>query len=89
MLSETGWMRVRLVASSDFAIVRLVARVYMTVLFSVTRIGKSAIAALEFASERLLSCEKVKNAIIAFSIIISSGISRLEPIWPKSVNNSK
>ena len=87
MLSETGWMRVRLVASSDFAIVRLVARVYMTVLFSVTRIGKSAIAALEFASERLLSCEKVKNAIIA--IIISSGISRLEPIWPKSVNNSK
>ena len=57
MFSKTRGMSVRLITSSNFAIVGLVTCVYMTVFFPVTRIGKSSIASLKFASEWFLSCK--------------------------------
>ena len=61
MFSKTRGMSVRLITSSNFAIVGLVTRVYMTVFFPVTRIGKSSIASLKFAAEWFLSCKKKKK----------------------------
>lgn len=49
-------MSVRLVTPTHFAIVRFVGCVNMTMLFSITRIGKPPIASFEVTFERLLTC---------------------------------
>jgi len=51
-------MRVRLVTSFDAAIIRLVGRVHVAVLLAVAGVGESPVAALKFALERLLTCER-------------------------------
>lgn len=55
MFPKTGWMSVWLVAPFDFAVVRLIRSVDMTMFLSVAGIGESAIAAFEFAFERFLT----------------------------------
>lgn len=66
-------MRVALVAAAHLAIVGLVAGVDMRVLFPVRAVGEPAIATLEFALERLLSCELVGKT----EWVVSQSISRL------------
>ena len=55
MFSKTGWVGIRLVASPDFAVIRFVTSVNMTVLFSVTRIGKPSVTSFKFATKRFFS----------------------------------
>ena len=49
-------MRVGLVASADFAVVRFVRRVDVGVLLPVRRVGEPPIAAVKLAFEGLLAC---------------------------------
>ena len=67
MFLKTRGMSVRLITSSNFAIVGLVTRVYMTVFFPVTRIGKSSIASLKFAAEWFLSCKKTIETLLSWT----------------------
>lgn len=54
-------MRVALVATVDFAVVRLVARVDVRVFLSVGAIGELPLATFEFALKRLFSCSLRNN----------------------------
>ena len=57
-------MCVGLVASPDFAVVRLVGRMDVAVLLPVARVGKTSVATVKLALERFLSCkeqEKLKE----------------------------
>ena len=55
MLPKTGWMRIRLITTPDFAIVRLVTRVHMAVFLTITRVGKPPVTTLKLALERFLT----------------------------------
>ena len=48
-------MSVRLVASSDFAVVRFVRRVDVTVLLAVARVGEATVTAIKLTFEWLLT----------------------------------
>ena len=61
MLSQTGRMGVRLVASSDFAIIGLVRCMNMTVFLSVTRVGESSITSLKFTTKWFFTCNRRKG----------------------------
>ena len=52
---EAGGVGVRLVTPSHFAVVRFVRRVHMTMLFAITRVGESTVAAFKVAFKRLLT----------------------------------
>ena len=55
MFPEAGGVGVRLVTPSHFAVVRFVRRVHMTMLFAITRVGESTVAAFKVAFKRLLT----------------------------------
>ena len=55
MLPKTGWMRVRLITTPDFTIVRLVTGVHMAVLLTITRVGESPVTTLKLTLERFLT----------------------------------
>ena len=55
MFPERGRMCVGLVASPDFAVVRLVAGVDMRVLLSITGVGKPSVAAIKLTFEWFLT----------------------------------
>ena len=55
MLPEAGRVGVGLVAAPDVAVVRLVSRMDVHVLLTITRVGKSAITTLHLALKRLFS----------------------------------
>jgi hypothetical protein len=56
MLPKTGWMRVRLITTPDFTIVRLVTGVHMAVLLTITRVGESPVTTLKLTLEGFLTC---------------------------------
>ena len=58
MFSEAGGVGVGLVASPDFAVVRFVGRVHMTMLLAITRVGESTVTPIKLALEGLLTCNK-------------------------------
>ena len=55
---EAGGVGVRLVASPDFAVVRFVRRVHMTMLLAITRVGESTVTPIKLTLEGLLTCNK-------------------------------
>lgn len=61
MFSQGARVRVRLIAASHFAIVRLVAGVHVRVLFSVAAVRESSIASFKFAFKRLFTYEEKKG----------------------------
>lgn len=54
---------------AHFAQIRLVRRVDVHVLLSVTAVGKSSVAALKLTLERFLSCYRTEKKISHFLLI--------------------
>ena len=58
VLPQGGGVGVRLVAAPRGAVVRLLRGVHVHVLLSVARVGKPAVATMDLALKRLLTCDK-------------------------------
>lgn len=63
VLPQGAGVRVRFIAASDFAVIRLVTGVDVGVFLSVTTIGKLPVAAIELAFKRLLSCNGKQESL--------------------------